>query len=125
MPHTWVAAEYVLAVRSLFAYERTDDGTLVIGAGLAPEWTSGAGVRVHEMPTLVGPLSFSARTLDAHTFRCDIGPGVAARMELRPPLSGRLVGVSVNGSAHVEFDAQSVTITSTPAEIVCHTSGSA
>jgi hypothetical protein len=124
LPHTWVAAEYVLAIRSLFAYERADDRRLVVAAGLAPEWTSGPGVQVHEMPTLYGALSFSARTLDEHAFRFDIGPGVAAGIELRPPLSGRLVGVSVNGSAHDDFDAQSVIIASTPAEIVCHTTAS-
>jgi hypothetical protein len=121
LPHTWVAAEYVLAVRSLFAYERADDRRLVLAAGLAAEWTSDAGVQVQEMPTLYGPLTFSARTLDAHTFRCDIGSGVAAHMELRPPLSGRLLGVTVNGHDHADFDAQSVIIGTTPAEIVCHT----
>jgi hypothetical protein len=124
LPHTWVAAEYVLAVRSLFAYERAHDRTLVLAAGLAAEWTSAAGVQVHEMLTLYGALSFSARTLDARTFRFDIGPGVAARIELRPPLAGRLVGATVNGSAHEDFDAQSVIITSTPAAIICHTDGS-
>ena len=124
LPHTWVAAEYVLAVRSLFAYERAADRMLVVAAGLAPEWTTGPGVQVQEMPTLYGVLSFSARTLDAHTFRIDIGPGVAAGIELRPPLPGRLLGVSVNGSAHADFDAQSVVIASTPAEVVCHTSAS-
>ena len=125
LPHTWVAAEYVLAVRSLFAYERAADRRLVVAAGLALEWTIGPGVQVQEMPTLYGALSFSARTLDADTFRFDIGPGVAAGIELRPPLRGRLVDVSVNGSAHADFDAQSVVIASTPAEIVCRTTASA
>ncbi|HEX6006189.1 MAG TPA: discoidin domain-containing protein [Burkholderiales bacterium] len=125
LPHTWVAAEYVLAVRSLFAYERAADRRLVVAAGLAPEWTIGPGVQVQAMPTLYGALSFSARTLDEHTFRFDIGAGVAADIELRPPLPGRLLGVSVNGRAHADFDAQSVIIASTPAEIVCHTTGPA
>ena len=119
LPHTWIAAEYVLALRSLFAYERADERRLVVAAGLAPEWTNGAGVQVREMPTLYGPLSYSARALDERTFRCDIGPGVAANIELRPPVSGRLVGVSVDGGAHADFDAQSVIIVSTPAKIVC------
>lgn len=125
LPHTWVAAEYVLAVRSLFAYERTRDRRIVVAAGLAAEWTSGSGVHVQRMPTLYGTLTYSARTLDAQTFRCDIGPGVAASFELRPPLSGPLVSVSVNGSAHADFDAQSVTIASAPAQIVCYTAASA
>jgi len=119
LPHTWVAAEYVLAVRSLFAYERADNRTLVVAAGLAPEWTSGEGVRVQRMPTHYGALSFTARTVDEHTFRCDIGPGVTARIELRPPLSGRLLRVTVDGSAHEDFDARSVIIPRTPAQIVC------
>jgi hypothetical protein len=125
LPHTWVAAEYVLAVRSLFAYERTRDRRIVVAAGLAAEWTSGSGVHVQRMPTLYGTLTYSARTLDAQTFRCDIGPGVAAGIELRPPLSGPIVSVSVNGSAGADFDAQSVTIASAPAQIVCYTAPSA
>jgi hypothetical protein len=119
LPHTWVAAEYVLAVRSLFAYERADDRTLVVAAGLALEWTRGPGVRVQDMPTPYGALSFSARTLDDDSFRCDIAGGVAAAIHLRPPLTGRLVGVTVNGSVHRAFDAQTVIVASTPAEIVC------
>ena len=51
--------------------------------------------------------------------------GVAAGIELRPPLSGPIVSVSVNGSAHADFDAQSVTIASAPAQIVCYTAASA
>jgi len=121
LPHTWVAAEYVLAVRTLFAYERAADRRLVVAAGLAPEWTTGPGVQVQEMPTLYGALSFSARTLDEHTFRFEIGPGVAADIELRPPLCGPLIGVSLNGSTHADFDAQSVVVASTPAQIVCRT----
>jgi F5/8 type C domain len=125
LPHTWVAAEYVLAVRSLFAYERATDRRLVVAAGLAPEWTTGPGVQVQAMPTLYGALSYSARSLDEHTFRFDIGPGVAGGIELRPPLRGRLLDVSVNGSAHADFDALSVVIASTPAEVVCRSSASA
>ena len=121
LPHTWVGAEYVLALRSLFAYERLNDRTLVVAAGLAAEWTRGTGVDVQRMPTLYGALTFSARAVDAHTLRCDVGPGVAAKIELRPPLSGRLLGVSVNGSDHRDFDAQSVVIQTTPAQIICHT----
>ena len=121
LPHTWVGAEYVLAVRSLFAYERIRERRLVVAAGLAPEWTRGAGVRVQAMPTLVGALSYSACTLDEHTFRFDIGAGVAASVELRPPLSGTLVDVSVDGHAHDDFDAQRVIVASTPAHVICRT----
>jgi hypothetical protein len=125
LPHTWVGAEYVLAMRSLFAYERLDARRLVVAAGLAREWTYGEGVRVREMPTLYGPLTYSARTLDEHTFRCDIRSAVAASLELRPPLSGRIIEVTVNGNTHEDFDAQSVMISNTPAEIICRISAPA
>ena len=123
LPHTWVAAEYVLAVRSLFAYERADNRRLVVAAGIASEWLSGPGVHVQRMPTRYGALSFSLRTVDEHTLQFAVEPGVDATIELRPPLPGPLV--SVNGRAHTDFDAQSVTITNTPAHVVCRTTASA
>ena len=55
LPHTWIAAEYVLALRSMFAYELEADQCLVVAAGLAAEWIEGSGVRVTDMPTLVRP----------------------------------------------------------------------
>ena len=42
-----------------------------------------------------------------------------------PPLTGRLLGVSVNGAPHDDFDASSVIVSTTPAAIVCHVSPSA
>src|ERR1700730_2942806 len=86
LPHTWIAAEYLLAVRSLFAYERDADRSLIVAAGLAPEWIEESGVQVSAMPTLYGPLSYSLRRMDAATVRFEIGGGITARMILRPPL---------------------------------------
>ena len=87
LPHTWIAAEYVLALRSLFAYEREADRSLVLAAGLAPEWIEGAGVQVNQMPTLYGKLSYSLRRIDSDTRRIEIGSGITGRMILRPPLA--------------------------------------
>jgi hypothetical protein len=121
LPHTWVAAEYVLSLRSLFAYERAADSALVLAAGLAPEWLGGSGVRVTSMPTLYGSLSFSLRRLDGDTVRFEIGSGVATKMILCPPLAGPLRSVNVNGSAYSNFDEHSVTIFNGPAEVICRT----
>jgi F5/8 type C domain len=121
LPHTWVAAEYVLAVRSLFAYEREADRTLVLAAGLAPEWIAGAGVQVISMPTFYGSLSFSVRRLDANSLHFKIASGVTAKILLRPPLPAPLCGVSIDGSAYTAFDEHSVTIASTPADVICYT----
>ena len=119
LPHTWIAAEYVLAVRSLFAYEREADRSLVLAAGLASEWIEGSGVRVNGMPTLYGSLSYSLRRTAAQTLRFEIGGGITAKMILRPPLAAPLRSVTVDGSACTSFDQESVTILHTPAEVIC------
>jgi hypothetical protein len=119
IPHTWIAAEYVLAVRSLFAYEREADDCLVLAAGLAPEWLEEAGVRVETMPTLYGKLSYALRKVGAGALRFEIGAGVSAKLVLLPPLTSPLRGVTVNGEPYDGFDARSVTIMHTPAEVIC------
>ena len=121
LPHTWIAAEFLLAVRSLFAYERDADRSLVVASGLAPEWIEGAGVEVRKMPTVYGTLSYSLRRVDSSTVRFEIGGAIAATMVLRPPLGGALRGVIVDGRASASFDADSVTLLRTPAEVICTT----
>jgi hypothetical protein len=121
LPHTWIGAEYVLAVRSLFAYEREADRCLVLAAGLAPEWIEGSGVEAERMPTLYGALSYSLRRTDPATLRFDIGNGIAAKLVLRPPLGAPLRSVTVDGVAHTSFDEDSITLLRTPAEVICTT----
>jgi hypothetical protein len=117
LPHTWIAGEYVLALRCLFAYERETDRSLVLGAGLAPEWLDGAGVRVKRMPTLYGTLSYSLRRMDAHTLRWEIEGGTTAKLVLRPPLRKPLRTVSVDGRP-AGVDDGSVTVPGGPAEVI-------
>ncbi len=50
MPHSWIGAEYILAVRSLFAYEREADQSLVIAAGVADHWLDDGGEIVVRRP---------------------------------------------------------------------------
>jgi hypothetical protein len=121
LPHTWIAAEYVLAVRSLFAYEREADESLILAAGLAAEWIDGAGVRVDKMPTLYGALTYSLRRMDSTTLRFEVGGGIAAKVILRPPLGASLRSVVVDGSASTSFDKDSVTVIRTPADVICTT----
>jgi hypothetical protein len=111
----------VLAVRSLFAYEREADRSLVLAAGLAPEWIEGSGVEVRRMPTLYGMLSYSLLRIDSATLRFGIGSGVAAKLVLRPPLGAPLRSVTVDGSDYASFDQDSVTLLRTPAEVICTT----
>jgi hypothetical protein len=114
LPHTWIAAEYLLAVRALFAYEREADRSLVLAAGLAAEWITGSGVQVRSMPTLYGPLSFSLCWSDPATLRFEIGGEARATLVLRPPLGAALRGVRVDGTEYRNFDSDSVTLPRTP-----------
>jgi hypothetical protein len=118
LPHTWIAAEYVLAVRSLFAYELEARRSLVLAAGLSPEWLEGTGVEVEAMPTLYGALSYSLRRIDARTLRFDIATKIDAPLILRPPLGSPLRSALVNGTA-VAPTADSVAVAQTPAEVIC------
>jgi hypothetical protein len=119
LPHTWISAEYVLAVRSLFAYERDADRSLVLAAGLASEWIDAAGVQVNAMPTAYGNLSYSLRRLNPATLRFEITSGIEAKMILRPPLGAALRSVTVDGRACTSFDEDSVTLLRGPAEVIC------
>lgn len=61
MPHTWVASDFLNSVRSMFVYEDPADKSLVIGAGIRPEWLEGEGVSIGKWPTEYGVLSFKAK----------------------------------------------------------------
>jgi len=119
LPHTWIAAEYVLALRSLIAYELEADRSLVLAAGLAPEWIEGAGVHVNEMPTLYGRLSYTLRRIDSQTLRFEIGGGNRGQVGSASALTAPLRGVTLNGSACTSFEEDSVTVLNTPAEVIC------
>ena len=57
MPHTWVGAEFINAVRTLFVYEH--DSTLILGAGIDPQWlANGKSVTIENFPTYYGLLSY-------------------------------------------------------------------
>ncbi len=121
LPHTWISAEYVLAVRSMFAYEREADRCLVLAAGIAAEWIEGDGVHVSKMPTLYGSLSYSLRRVDSTTVRFEFAEQIAARLVLRPPLATKLCRVQVDGSVCTSFDADSVTLPRSPTQVICTT----
>ena len=59
VPHTWIAAEYLLAVASMVASEREADDSLVLASGMPWEWISNeAGFTVKNLPTRFGSLDF-------------------------------------------------------------------
>lgn len=61
MPHAWVASDFIRATLDLFAYERADDGALVLAAGIAPVWLDGDGIAIDGLRTAAGRLSYTLR----------------------------------------------------------------
>jgi hypothetical protein len=58
MPHTWVGAGYINAVRSIFAYETGEK--LILAAGVPDAWLAD-GVKVASLPTLYGDIDYVLR----------------------------------------------------------------
>ena len=63
MPHAWIASDYIRAVLDLFAFERDDDRSLVIAAGIPLEWLDGSGIAIRGLHTPYGRLGYSLRKM--------------------------------------------------------------
>jgi len=110
MPHSWIGAEYILAICSLFAYEREADHSLVIAAGIAAHWLDESDeVVVRDLPTHYGPLSYTLRRAGPDTLRVTMEGELAippGGIIVMPPLSRPLVHVTINGRNSTAFAPQ-------------------
>ena len=122
LPHTWISAEYILSICSLFAYEREADGALVIAAGVAQDWLAdGFAVGVENLPTYYGKISYSLRLEGSDTLRLKLQGELVLPLGgivVKPPLPRPIRQVEVNGRALGEFAADSFTFSECPAEAV-------
>jgi hypothetical protein len=118
VPHSWIGAEYVLAVLGMLAYESPDDGSLVLAAGVSEAWLDGEGVEVTGLPTWWGPLGYRLRRDGPNALLLDLAPGLReppGGIIVRPPLARPLAGAT--GDGLVSFDAQSATLRSSAASV--------
>ena len=85
MPHTWVGAGLINAIRDLLLYE--ERGALVLAAGMTPEWTE-HGVRVQGLESWWGSVSY--------TLTKEAGGEVVLRLSCpRTPPAGFIVPAGV------------------------------
>ncbi len=119
LPHTWIAAEFVLAVLGLFAYEDPTRRGLVVAAGIPEAWLDeGEPIVVDDLPTWFGPLGYRLRRLDAGTLELSLRgelrpPG---GIWLRPPLS-RPIGAVLLDGAPAPFLPDRVMVPGSPATV--------
>jgi hypothetical protein len=118
VPHSWIGAEYVLAVLGMLAYESPDDASLVLAAGVSEAWLEGEGVAVAGLPTWWGRLGYRLRREGPNALRLELDPGLReppGGIVVRPPLARPLARAT--GDGIVSFDAQSATLRANAASV--------
>jgi hypothetical protein len=121
MPHSWAGSDYIRAVRSMIAFERTSDSTLVLLGGIPDSWaTEGDGLRITDLPLPGGTISLRAKAT-TEGYAVSISGTVPARCRqiIVKNLSNRPVN-SVEGTALRWQAADEARITSLPATIIIH-----
>jgi hypothetical protein len=124
MPHTWVGAGFVHAVRSLIAYERESDRALVLAAGVRPEWVqSERGLVVRRLPTYWGVLNLTMRSEGRDDVRVRMAGDLVlppGKIVVRSPLDRPLRAVTVNGRRLETVAPDSAVVDEFPADVVLH-----
>ncbi len=120
MPHTWIGAEYILALRSLLAFEREASQSLVLAAGISDEWLADDfEIVVKDLPTYYGRLCYTLRRDSDHALRFSLSGDLAVppgKIIVKPPLSHPID--HVEGEGVIRFDATSVVLGQCPADLI-------
>jgi hypothetical protein len=120
LPHTWVGSDYIRSLLDLFAYEREDDGALVVGAGIDEEWArDSAGVRARGLQTRWGRLDIEIGAAgDSATVRLEGDLAPPGGIAVRSPLGDPIVGATIDGrTAEVNEDGE-VIVRTLPVQVV-------
>lgn len=125
VPHTWIAAEYILALASMVACEREATDSLVLAAGMPWKWIAEEqGFSVEDLPTRHGLLDFSIRASSEKHIHLRIGgelPIPPGGLSVAPPLPAGSRILAVEGrnkiGTRIEEDGQSIAVTALPCEV--------
>lgn len=118
LPHAWVASDFMRSAIEMFVYPRESDDSIVLAAGLPPEWLEGKGVSIEGMRTPRGNLRFSLRR-EGDRLLLDAGEG----LELPPgglvlpwPYEGTPGATTLNGQP-AQWEGRALRITTLPASV--------
>jgi hypothetical protein len=121
MPHTWVGSSFLRAVRTMFAYERESDSSLVLAAGLPRTWVlDGPGAGVKRLPTHHGILHYRLRRDGERALTFEISGDLevpAGGIVLDPPLPAPLTAVQIGGEPRAIEPAAPVVVRALPAVV--------
>ena len=120
MPHTWVGAEYINGVRSLFVYEK--DNSLILGHGIDEHWlTRKEGISVKNMPTYYGDINYTVKK-NKRVLKIKVwGANVIAPLDgfiFKLPLEEEVKEVDLNGRTLKGFSDKEVIFYRLPTEII-------
>lgn len=121
LPHAWVGSDFIRSFLTGFAYEREQDRSLVLGAGLRETWLrSRDGAGVDRLRVAGGEISFQAKAEPGQVrYRVsgtlDLPPG---GIVLRWPFAGTFSEVAVNGRPLAVPPGLEVVLRELPAEVV-------
>lgn len=121
-PHTWVGSDFLRSAADLFAYEREEDSTLMIGAGLDETWLAESGAHVSRLSTWWGLLSYQA-SQEGNIARFRIAAGLQpppGGILVRAPRANAPVRVLVDGTSADLVDSTTVRVRRVPANIEFH-----
>lgn len=124
LPHTWISAEYILSVCSLFAFERIHDNALVLAAGIDPKWLEQAGtIGIDGLPTYYGAISYRL-SLERDDILCLNLSGdltvPTGGIVVQPPLPRAITRVIVDGREINEYSADRFTVRACPAKVLVY-----
>jgi hypothetical protein len=102
MPHTWVGSDFIRSALDMFAYEREEDSSLVIAAGIPASWLREGPVGISGLSTHYGELTYTMQSVPR---------GIEVRIDkgLRVPQGGIIIKPPIGRETKV---------TSLPATIV-------
>jgi hypothetical protein len=122
LPHGWIASSFVRSVRRMLAYERVDDGALVLAAGLPAAWVrESPGVRVRGLPTHAGLLDYTMCAEGDDRVRVTLGGSFlfpSAGIVVESPLEAPLRRVFVDGHHEPVTDSRRVNLRSIAADLI-------